>query len=60
MGNEELLKLYSQLDDMEQTKEVKQIKKQIKESLYYSLRKHYLELSSIGGLLGMTNSRMSS
>lgn len=50
--NTEILKLYKQLDDMEQTKEVKQLKNQIKETLYQNLRMHFLELTSIGRVIG--------
>ncbi|MFC0182808.1 hypothetical protein SAMN04515674_10828 [Pseudarcicella hirudinis] len=50
--NTEILKLYKQLDNMEQTKEVQFLKDQIKESLYQNLRMHFLELSSIGRVIG--------
>ena len=50
--NTDILKLYRQLDDMEQTKEVKQLKNQIKETLYQNLRMHFLELTSIGRVIG--------
>ena len=50
--NTEILKLYKQLDDMEQTKEVKQIKNQVKETLYQNLRNHFLELTAIGRVIG--------
>ena len=42
--NTELLKTYKQLEGMNQTEEVIQIKNQIKESLYQRLRYHFLEL----------------
>ena len=48
----DILKLYRQLDDMEQTKEVLQLKNQIKETLYQNLRMHFLELTSIGRVIG--------
>lgn len=48
----DILKLYRQLDDMEQTKEVKQLKNQIKETLYQNLRMHLLEMTSIGRVIG--------
>ncbi len=48
----ELLKLYKQLDDMNQTDEVVQIKNQIKESLYHQLKFHFLELTGIGRIIG--------
>lgn len=50
--NTDILKLYKQLDDMEQTKEVNQLKNQIKETLYQNLRMHFLELTSIGRVIG--------
>ena len=50
--NNDILKLYKQLDDMEQTKEVVQLKNHIKETLYQNLRMHFLELSSIGRVIG--------
>lgn len=50
--NEDILKLYKQLEDMEQTKEVVQIKNQIKETLYQNLRMYFLELTSIGRVIG--------
>ena len=51
-GNNDLLKLYGQLQEMKQTPEVKQIKKQIEETLYQNLRTYSLELSSIGDVIG--------
>jgi len=50
--NRDILKLYKQLDDMEQTKQVIQLKNQIKETLYQNLRMHFLELTSIGRVIG--------
>jgi len=50
--NTDILKLYKQLDDMEQTKEVKLLKNQIKETLYQNLRIHFLELTNIGRVIG--------
>lgn len=50
--NEDILKLYKQLEDMEQTKEVVQIKNQVKETLYQNLRMYFLELTSIGRVIG--------
>jgi len=50
--NTDILKLYKQLDDMEQSKEIKQLKNQIKETLYQNLRMHFLELTSIGRVIG--------
>ena len=50
--NTDILKLYKQLDDMEQTKEIALLKNQIKETLYQNLRIHFLELTSIGRVIG--------
>ncbi|GAA0893078.1 hypothetical protein GCM10009122_27570 [Fulvivirga kasyanovii] len=50
--NNDILKLYKQLDDMEQTREVIQLKNQIKETLYQNLRMHFFELSNIGRVIG--------
>ncbi len=50
--NTELLKTYKQLEDMDQTKEVIQIKNQIKETLYHQLKYHFLELTGIGRVIG--------
>ena len=50
--NTDILKLYKQLDDMKQTKEVVQLKNQIRETLYSNLRMHFLELTSIGRVIG--------
>lgn len=52
MMNNDILKLYRQLEDMEQTKEVIQLKNQIKETLYQNLRMHFMELTSIGRVIG--------
>ncbi len=48
----DILKLYKQLDDMEQTKEIVQLKNQMKETLYQNLRMHFHELTSIGRVIG--------
>jgi hypothetical protein len=50
--NTDILKLYKQLDDMEQSKEIVLLKNQIKETLYQNLRGHFLELTSIGRVIG--------
>ena len=50
--NTDILKLYRQLEDMDQTKEIVQLKNQIKETLYQNLRAHFLELTSIGRVIG--------
>lgn len=50
--NSDILKLYKQLESMEQTKEVVQLQKQIKEALYQNLRTHFLEYTSIGRIIG--------
>ena len=50
--NSDILKLYKQLESMEQTKEVIQLQNQIKETLYQNLRTHFLEYVSIGRIIG--------
>ncbi|NVN19696.1 hypothetical protein GUA46_15215 [Muricauda sp. HICW] len=50
--NSDILKLYKQLEGMEQTKEVIQLQNQIKETLYQNLRTHFLEYVSIGRIIG--------
>ena len=50
--NSDILKLYKQLEGMEQTKEVIQLQNQIKETLYQNLRTHFLEYVSIGRNIG--------
>lgn len=50
--NSDILKLYKQLESMEQTKEVVQLQSQIKETLYQNLRTHFLEYVSIGRIIG--------
>jgi len=50
--NSDILKLYKQLESMEQTKEVIQLQNQIKETLYENLRTHFLEYVSIGRIIG--------
>lgn len=50
--NNELLKTYKQLEDMEQTPEVAQIQKNIKETLYQKLKFHLIEMTGIGRVIG--------
>ncbi|MDC6361374.1 MULTISPECIES: hypothetical protein [Flavobacteriaceae] len=50
--NSDIIKLYKQLESMEQTKEVIQLQSQIKETLYQNLRTHFLEYVSIGRIIG--------
>ncbi len=50
--NTDIIKLYKQLEDMNQTDEVLQLKNQIKETLYQNLRTNFLELTSIGRVIG--------
>ncbi|NDV15517.1 hypothetical protein GO009_05705 [Muricauda sp. TY007] len=50
--NSDILKLYKQLESMEQTKEVVQLQSQIKETLYQNLRTHFLEYVGIGRIIG--------
>ena len=52
MINSDLLKLYTQLEHMEQTKEVAQLKASIQETLCQNLRTHLIEFISIGSVLG--------
>lgn len=48
----DIIKPYKQLEEIEQTKEVKQIKGQTREPLYQNLKSHFLELTSIGRVIG--------
>lgn len=48
----DLIKLYKQLDNMNQTPEVEQIRNQIQETLYQDLRSHLLQLTAIGRVIG--------
>lgn len=57
MGNTDLLKLYKQLKEMKQTPEVKQLRKQVEETLYHNLKFYHLELSSIGEVIGFDRLR---
>lgn len=50
--NSDIIKLYKQLESMEQTKEVIHLQSQIKETLYQNLRTHFLEYVSIGRIIG--------
>lgn len=50
--NNDIISLYQQLEHMQPTQEVQQLQKQIKETLYQNLRQHFLELSSIGRVIG--------
>lgn len=50
--NTDLLKLYRQLEDMEQTNEIVRLKNQVKETLYQNLRTHFFELTNIGRVIG--------
>lgn len=51
----ELIKLYKSLEDLEQNKEVKQIKKNIELNLYETLRTNMLQTSAIGDVIGYDN-----
>ncbi|MDQ3110356.1 MAG: hypothetical protein M3R17_10720 [Bacteroidota bacterium] len=51
------MKLYSQLKEMKQTTEVKQLRKQVEETLYYNLKFYHLELSAIGEVMGFDRLR---
>lgn len=50
--SKDLIKIYLQLDDMDQTKEVIQIKNQTEEILYQNLRSNFLEVVNIGRVIG--------
>jgi site-specific DNA-adenine methylase len=50
--NTDLIKLYQQLEGMEQTNEVKLLKDQTRETLYQNLRTHFHELTKIGRVIG--------
>lgn len=48
----ELLKTYKLLEESKQTKEVIQIKNQIKDSLHHQVKYHFKELMAIGQVIG--------
>jgi len=48
----DLIQLFKQLENMKQTEEVLQIRKQIKEALYQKLRILTLDLTGIGRVIG--------
>jgi hypothetical protein len=50
--NADLVKLYKDLDKLEQTKEVTQIKSDIKDTLYRDLRTSMLDTVSLGSVIG--------
>ncbi|MBK7882397.1 MAG: hypothetical protein IPJ81_00040 [Chitinophagaceae bacterium] len=50
--NTELIVLYKQLEKMEQTKEVLQLKEQIKERIYQQLRMNFLDVIGAGRVIG--------
>ena len=50
--NTELIVLYKQLEKMEQTKEVVQLKEQIKERIYQQLRMNFLDVIGAGRVIG--------
>lgn len=50
--NTDLVKLYKDLEKLEQTKEVKQIKSDIKDTLYRDLRMSMLDAVSLGTVIG--------
>lgn len=50
----DLTKLYMQLNDMSQTKEVTQVKNQIREALYQRLKENVMDFTAIGRVIGYT------
>ncbi|KAB7529328.1 hypothetical protein F8C76_15985 [Flagellimonas olearia] len=50
--NSDIIKLYKQLESMEQTKEVVQLSNQLRETLYQNLRSHFQEFINIGHAIG--------
>ena len=52
MANADIIKVYKQLEQMDETKDIKQLKEGIKETLYQNLRMHILEMASIGRVIG--------
>ncbi len=52
MANNDIIKVYKQLEQMDETKDIKQLKEGIKETLYQNLRMHILEMASIGRVIG--------
>lgn len=52
MISSDIIKVYKQLEQMEETKDIKQLKNGIKETLYQNLRMHILEMASIGRVIG--------
>jgi hypothetical protein len=50
--NSDIIKLYKQLESMEQTKEVVQLSNQLRETLHQNLRSHFHESINIGHVIG--------
>lgn len=50
--NTDLIKLYQQLEVMEQTDEVQLLKQQVRETLYEKMRTHFLEFTKICRVIG--------
>jgi len=50
--NTDIIKLYKQLEDMEQTREIVQLRNSLRETLYEKLRTNLYELISIGRVIG--------
>ncbi len=52
MNNNDLISLYKQLEGMEQTKEIKQLQNQVRETLYQHLRANFIEMTNIARVIG--------
>ncbi|MGV3597107.1 MAG: hypothetical protein ACO1PI_04515 [Bacteroidota bacterium] len=52
MASADIIKIYKQLEQMDETKDIRQLKEGIKETLYQNLRLHILEMASIGRVIG--------
>lgn len=50
--NSDIIKLYKQLENMEQTKGVVQLSNQLRETLHQNLRSHFQEFINIGHTIG--------
>lgn len=50
--NADLIKVYRKLSKMEQTKEVADLKEEIRENLYQNLRENFRQLTNLGLVIG--------
>lgn len=57
MNNNDLICLYKQLEGMEQTKEIKQLQNQVRETLYQHLRANFIEMTNIARVIGYESLR---